>query len=219
MPRRHIAPIIPANEQEYRVYHGNLILANIYAVTHLGEAILNAYHDREPLGMGSEKVVYPHLAHTGQVVAFYQNHGDETDQISLSELRKRYFTIKLMHLLLPVNIPDAHFVSSDPPRMHLDMVTSQPVTDGKFEELYRELSNRATVLGVSLDPKRNNYLLGDDGNLKYVDDFGLPADLTDLEAGIQKIEAPDIRDRALKYADRAHLQLPSFGGSAGSTGL
>lgn len=143
MARRTIAPIIPANEQEHRIYHGNIALANIDVTSNLGEVVLNAYHDREPLGMGREKVVYPLIERTGQAIAFYMNYGGENGQISSDRLKQNYYRARLMHLLLPDNIPDAHFVGSDPPRMHVDMVTSRPVEDRKFERLHRNLSTKA----------------------------------------------------------------------------
>lgn len=206
MARRVIAPIIPRDEREHRIYHGNLILANLHPATALGEAVLRAYDDREPLGMGSEKVVYPHVYRKDRAVAIYQNWGEKP----IAELKQIYFTRKLMHLLWPDNIPDAHFVGFDPPRMELDMVTSQPMRDDQFARLYAELKAKTGSTGIFLDPKPSNFLLGDDGNLKYVDDFGLPDDLRGLENEIQKIEDPATRDTALEYASRASLQLPSL---------
>lgn len=203
MSRLPITPMIPANEHEHRVYHGNLALNRINTATQLGERTLTVYHDSEPRGMGSEKVVYPNKDRGDQVVAFYRGHEEGSEDLTVDELKQKYFTIKLMHLLLPEHIPDAHLVGTEPRRMHLDAVADNPMDDELFGTLYKDLKAKARALGVFLDPKPSNFLLDDDGYLKYVDDFGLPEDSSAIEAEIGKIEDPTLRERAHRYATRA----------------
>ena len=203
MARPHITPVVPTTEQEYQVYHGNLALSHIEAVTELGEMALMSYYDVMPLGMGAEKVVYPHKDRSDQVVAFYKDRGDGSEGLSAYELKSRYYTIRLMHVLLPDNIPDAHLVGTNPRGMHLDAVAHNPMDEETFKRLYEDLRTKAGALGVFLDPKRSNFVLGDDGKLKYVDDFGLPEDFTPIEVAISKIEDETMRERAQRYASRA----------------
>lgn len=209
MTRPQISPIVPRTEQEFKIYHGNLALQQIDAFSQLGETVLNSYHDQEPLGMGADKVVYPLPGQDDLAIAFYKKRNQQGENVSTDELKKRYYTIKLMHVLLPENIPDAHLLGSDPPMMHVDKVDAQPVRFQDFFELYTQLRDKAAKLAIFLDPKQNNFLLGTDGKLKYVDDFGLPTDFEKILNAINAIEDPDTRKRALRYAERAQRKLHS----------
>lgn len=66
-----------------------------------------------PLGMGSEKVVYPYGDDGDRVVAFIYNSHDRST--SAGDMKGKFYAGKLLHVLMPENFPDVHMTGSQPP--------------------------------------------------------------------------------------------------------
>lgn len=204
MPKIVVPYRIPTSDQETRIYLGDLMLTDITTYSTIGHAMLSSYVGVAPLGMGSEKVVYPHHNRSEIAVAFYVDRFDGV--LSVDELKRKYHIVKLMHLLLPKHIPDARLVGSDPAMMYLDRVIPLPPSED-FEERRSDLFKLARSLGVYLDPKPNNFLTGPDGYMRYVDDFGMSTDTSALSAAVDAIEDPFCRSEAFRHAAKASLEL------------
>lgn len=205
MARPKIITRIPETEQDSRVYIGDLTLNAIKAATAIGESILSSYYGHEPLGMGSEKVVYHRLDRGDQAIAFFQNRWGDEDGISIEELKKKYYAVKLMHVLIPEHIPDAHFMGSDPPRFHFDIVKAQSLGEAAQREAYKVVACKTRALNVFIDPKTSNFLVDNEGVPKYVDDFGMPSDTSKIYEAIEAIDDPNMRKRAERFAMKAGL--------------
>lgn len=71
-----------------------------------------------PIGVGSEKRIYNDPINKDRVIAKFHEHIEET----VNQTKARYYLTKILHLLLPKNIPDMHWTGSDPHAYAIDKV-------------------------------------------------------------------------------------------------
>ncbi len=72
----------------------------------------------EPIGEGRDKKVYPDAGNKDRVIAEFKEHIEETP----NQIKARYYLTKILHLILPKNIPDMHMAGSEPNVYKVDKI-------------------------------------------------------------------------------------------------
>ncbi|MBI2023178.1 hypothetical protein HYT01_01270 [Candidatus Giovannonibacteria bacterium] len=80
--------------------------------------MINREKPGEHLGTGAEKEVYTDPNNRDRVVAYFREHVDETP----NQIKARFYLTKILHLLMPKNIPDMHWAGSDPHAYQTDKI-------------------------------------------------------------------------------------------------
>lgn len=153
-------------------------LAQLYDVAcQAGKQLLDNCMGSLPLGDGAEKVVYPYG--DDKVIAFLIPHNSSFDrqiETDIDVLKRRYYTAKIGHLLMPKHLPEPHAVGSQPPFIILDRVIPAPETLKRrvFGEVLDAISKRALSrkfekLGLGYDFNDVNFMRNKSGKLMYVD--------------------------------------------------
>ena len=125
------------------------------------------FNKLEKIGEGEEKEVYIHPENEGKVVArFKEGYGDHTERL----IKGRYYLTKILHTLMPVQIPDTNLVAKGE---DIIMVSERK----ELDEPHKEHNRLRTQNSNSSDPaiseqynklreEREDKLVWDD---KYID--------------------------------------------------
>ena len=196
--------------KEEKIERGNAGLRDVQTTTELGKRLVDSYLDSEPIGVGEEKVIYPYG--DGLVIAFIFNPKGTEGTTDVEGMKQIYYSAKLMHLLLPDNIPDVRLLGTDPPVMIVEKVTPKEFIGG-YGPVGPQMAliDKAWDLDVAMDEHDPNFIMDVDGHMKYVDRFGLPKKSHRLEKAISKIKDPAKRKAAMRYAQRAGVEFYSHG--------
>ena len=165
-----------------------------------GQRLIESLVNTTPLGMGAEKVVYDYGP--DRVICFFP-HTERPDAIE--RIKNTYYKTKLMHLLEPLHVPDAHFAGRYPPVIVLAKVAIGKPDRGIWHKERQELMDRLYKNGVVVDTNEHNYIKGADGHVKYVDSFWV-SKIQKLKAAVDQLPE-DIRPRAQRYLQRLDMKL------------
>lgn len=164
-----------------------------------GKRLIDSYIGLEPIAVASEKTVYEYGDE--RVIAFFPR--DDSEKY-VDNLKNLYFQIKLAHILYPENVPNVHYMGSQPPMIIYDKVRPKKL-EGKGvwppHGEVKDLDDRFLGTGLVTDLIGiDNFIRDVDGHIKYVDSFRI-RDFEKLKSAIEKL--PDDKKRkALKYLDR-----------------
>ncbi len=153
--------------------------------------------NEKPFAAGMERRVYGHPRKKEKIVAV------ETKgfQRNAQQARQEYYLTKIMHILLPDNIPDVHFYGSKPSmsvrqnvelgpahqtireRMlayrtknifyHVDKGSLSSIEDDPRTKRLRETLQ---AFGLNVDPYASNFGFDEKGNAKYIEPFSALTD-------------------------------------------
>ncbi|MDO8523565.1 MAG: hypothetical protein Q7S12_04810 [bacterium] len=151
----------------------------------------NGEKPNESIGSGNEKTVYPDPENKDRVFAKFHEYIKETPK----QIKARYYLTKIIHFLLPKNIPDMHWVGSEPNAYQIDKVEVDErhraireyyeMPDSSKTEAYKKAVETISLdkdiedfqlkidqLGIrSLDLALINYTKDKEGNVLYLDSF------------------------------------------------
>lgn len=146
----------------------------------------------EPMGEGAEKKVYQNRHHPERVLGVYK-HPESPNRV-----KARYYLTKILHILLPDNIPDIHLSSSEPnavvrEKVNLDELYDQlqkiyvkgewsDEDEKRLQELEKQARERQYYdehdlieilhnLGIVIDEGSDNLAYDTNEKLKYFEDF------------------------------------------------
>lgn len=164
------------------------------------------------LGSGTEKRVYEDPNNPDRALGIY--HESQTE--SAERVKGRFYLTKILHLLLPKNVPDMHLAASDPHAIVVDKVRGWNAVDyvdydeNKFSSAFKELRSKLESVGIDwIDGYSENFIFDKDGNLFFVDSFQPWSeesckswfDKEKLELALQNLEDKK-RDEGLSYLKR-----------------
>lgn len=159
-----------------------------------------------PLGDGAEKVVYPYGDE--KVVAFLSDHPAYSERDHSPEAMKvTYYQQKLLHLLLPENIPDIHLAGSSPPMLIMDKIERPTSLKEKVVATIKRpfsrfrLTRKLNRLGIYADTSPGNFVSSAEGVSNYVDTFSWLMDGKTIERSMRKLPAAE-QAKAKKYLSR-----------------
>lgn len=136
----------------------------------------------------------------------------EDHQQSSEVIKARFYLTKILHMIYPDNVPNIHSVTTEPATKTMEYVRDGSKTQGPIrgflsgrrrnnfiDELYK--------LNILVDEGGSNFLLNEDGNLLYIDEFyfsSLDGDkpLRGLKKLIDTRLAGSSREMALQYLER-----------------
>lgn len=181
-------------------------LEGIYDTAHpAAQRLIEKKRDEEPLGAGAEKVVYAHG--DKKVLAFLTERKKEPNLPD--RMKESFYISKILHLLLPENIPDIHLAGSQPAVMVAERI-NPPDNYGKriLSRLKKPfakalLVHRIHKLGVFVDTFPSNFMLNSSGKPNYIDSFIFSYSLMSgkLERALQDL--PDAeRQKGRRYVER-----------------
>lgn len=154
---------------------------------------LHIEKDQEPFGIGAEKKVYQDKANPDRVIGMYKR-----KEISPEQAKARYYLTKILHIILPKNIPDVHLSVAKPNVImrkkvelgsahhvireqwlkekmidranehHINRAMGNIANDPKVRTLKDKLFNA----GVDVDNFPGNFGIDNEGNAQYIEDFG-----------------------------------------------
>lgn len=170
----------------------------------------------KPLGDGGEKRVYENPNNPEQALGLFHRSKAE----SVEEVKGRFYLTKILHMLLPKNIPDMHLAASHPNAIIVDKVENMNKTvtsEHRDTHDLIELSDKLKEAGIkNLDDNWFNFKFNKDGDINYVDSFRpwfkfinpddsielrVEFDREKLEAGIQNLD-DDKKELAMSYLKR-----------------
>jgi hypothetical protein len=162
-----------------------------------GRKLIDSLRGTKPLAVGTEKAVYPYK--NGNVVIF--------QPLGEKRFKRQFYTYKLLHLVLPNNIPDAHTAT-------LYLMVRDEIKQGKpmqyedrrdAEDALTIRLNELGVRGAEMSP--GNFIHDENGNTQYVDtlyfDTFRPEGLVEAIRGLQEQDSL----KAQRYAEKAGLRL------------
>lgn len=159
------------------------------------QAIIDNLEGVEPLGLGSEKIVYP-FGET-QVLAGYKVRKPP------NVIREEFYRRKLAHTLAPDLIPDIHLAASQPSVLVVDRVEDVPLRGEGGEAKERAATQQTTAklaeLGIDIDAGNSNFVINALGVAVYVDSLERHSlHVSKAEKAIGDMP-PEIGIRALHY--------------------
>lgn len=146
--------------------------------------------DQEPLGIGDEKKVYQDKENPDRVIGMYKR-----KEISPEQTKARYYLTKILHILLPKNIPDVHLSTAKPNaimRKKVELGSAHHTIRGRMLEKgflnkekhivealgtirndvrIIELKRKLNDIGVNFDDFSGNFGIDNKGNAQYIEDF------------------------------------------------
>ena len=152
----------------------------------------------EQIGLGSEKIVYQDRNDPDKVIGVFE----EWEKKTPNQMKAMFYLTKILHLLLPKNIPDMHWAGSESRAYQSDKVEHDDrhkvlnsgmsgTVNLPIEEIeksieddsaVRELQKELEKLGIkSLDYAPVNYSMDSKGNILYLDTFYVWKKKTDGE--------------------------------------
>lgn len=152
--------------------------------------------NEKPFAAGSERRIYHHPKKKNKIVAVE----NVAYQRNAQHARQEYYLTKIMHILLPDNIPDIHFYGSKPSmsvRQNVELgpahqraqkeMLAYRMDDGNLGHLtseyyrssrliektpeVRRLINTLWDFGLNVDTFMGNFGIDEKGNAKYVEPF------------------------------------------------
>src|SRR3989344_2951662 len=142
----------------------------------------------EQIGLGSEKIVYQDRNNPDKVIGVFE----EWEKKTPNQMKGMFYLTKILHLLLPKNIPDMHWAGSESRAYQSTKVEHDDrhkvlnsgmsgVANISREEVeesieddsnVRDLQKELEKLGIkSLDYAPVNYSSDSEGNILYLDTF------------------------------------------------
>jgi hypothetical protein len=175
--------------------------------------LIDSLRDQPPLGEGERKVAYPHGE--DKVVAFLSPKWAPSDPSLYGDylvhdpnsMKKRFYSKKILHALLPEYVPDIHMVGSRPGMEITDRVFSadptKPVTilqSLKRHVSLKRMERKITKLGLEHDGYVDNIIYDDSDKAHYVDDLRYDS-LVGIRKGIKRLDKAD-RARATRWLEK-----------------
>lgn len=203
----HINELLPPDwEANYRIEQANTQLKPVYKMASpVAQRILRKKLAEEPLGSGKDKVVYEWGDE--QKIAFTTSGLKNSEQAN--RVKQSYYVTKLLHLLMPENVPDMKIAGWQPPLQISERVKAQE-SNGRslFSKLKimlaeKRLKRKLDKLGVIYDDFHTNFMPDESGNQNYIDSFGLVGSYTieKLEQAAQSLPA-DEKVKAHRYIEK-----------------
>ncbi len=175
--------------------------------------LIDSLRDQPPLGEGERKIVYPHGK--DKVAAFLSPEWAPSDPSlygdylvhDTNSMKKRFYSKKILHALLPDYVPDIHMVGSRPGMEISDRVfpadPTEPATILQSIKRYvslKKMERKITKLGLEHDGYIENIIYDASDKAHYVDDLRYDS-LEGIRKGIKRLEKAD-RARATRWLER-----------------
>lgn len=161
--------------------NGQWAIANLesrYPTHPRATRLIEGIWEEVPLGHGGEKVVYTLPKEPSKVVAFL--HGthekwlyDKPHDYPSSEVKARFYLAKLINVLSPGLVPDAHYAGSHPPLLVAEKIEGKKLDEEDDQEAIRETRRKFRELGLDIDYSASNFRQQEDKTYTYLDTIEL----------------------------------------------